>query len=39
VLELRKLLFNTLHLWIAAHHSLIASTFADFLKLCSLTFS
>jgi hypothetical protein len=24
-----------LHLWIATHHSLIVSTFADFMNLCS----
>lgn len=35
VIELRKLMLNTLHLWIAAHHSLIVSI-ADFLNLCSL---
>jgi hypothetical protein len=35
MIELRKLMLNTLHLWIAAHHRLIVSTFADFLNLCS----
>jgi hypothetical protein len=33
--ELRKLLVKMLHLWIAAHHSLIVSIFAYFLNLCS----
>jgi hypothetical protein len=35
VLELRKILLNTLYIWIAAHHSLSVFTFANFLNLCS----
>jgi hypothetical protein len=35
LIDLRKLMLNTLHLWIAAHHNLSVSTFADFLNLCS----
>jgi hypothetical protein len=33
--ELWKIVFNTLHNWIAAHHSLLVSNFADFLNSCS----
>lgn len=32
--ELRKIVFNTLHNWIAAHHSLLVSIVADFLTFC-----
>jgi len=34
--ELRKLLINTLYLWIATHHSLSVFTYADFLNLFSV---
>jgi predicted metallo-beta-lactamase superfamily hydrolase len=34
VTELRKIVFNTLYTWIAAHHSLLVSNFADFLNFC-----
>jgi hypothetical protein len=30
VTELRKIMFNTLHIWIVAHHNLLVSNFADF---------
>jgi hypothetical protein len=32
MLELRKLMLNTLHIWIATHHSLNVSSFADFFE-------
>jgi hypothetical protein len=38
MLELMKLLLNTLYLWIAAHHCLGVFTYADFLNLFSVFF-
>jgi hypothetical protein len=39
VTELRKIMVNTSHVWILAHHSLFGSIFADFLTLCYSLFS
>jgi len=27
--------FNTLYIWMSAHHSFLVSSFADFLNFCS----
>jgi predicted metallo-beta-lactamase superfamily hydrolase len=35
VTELQKIVFNTLYTWISAHHSLLVSSFADFLNFNS----
>jgi hypothetical protein len=36
VIELRKIVFNMLHTWIVAYHSLLVSNLADFLNFCRL---
>jgi hypothetical protein len=38
VIELRRIMFNTLYTWLLAHHSLLFSSFADFLNFCSYFF-
>jgi hypothetical protein len=32
VVELKRIMFNALYTWIAAHHSLLFSSFSDFLN-------
>jgi hypothetical protein len=39
VAELKKIIFNALYAWIAAHNSLIFSSFSNFLNHCSSFFS
>jgi hypothetical protein len=34
VTEMRKFVINTFYTWISAHHSMLVSSFADFLDLC-----
>jgi hypothetical protein len=34
VAELKKIIFNALYVWIAAHNSLIFSSFSNFLNHC-----
>jgi hypothetical protein len=35
VVELKKIIFNSLYTWIAAHNSFLFSSFSNFLNLCS----
>jgi hypothetical protein len=35
--ELRKIVINTLHTWISTYHSLLVTSFADFLNFCSFS--
>jgi hypothetical protein len=35
MIEMGRIMFNTLYTWISAHHSLLYSSFAYFLNLCS----
>jgi hypothetical protein len=34
VIELWKIMFNTFYTWIFAHHSLLISSFVNFLNFC-----
>jgi phage gp29-like protein len=38
VIELQKTMFNTLYIWIFAHHSLLISSFAEFLNVFFIFF-
>jgi hypothetical protein len=35
MIELRKIMFNTLYIWIFARHSMLVSSFAFFFNFCS----